>query len=271
MEITKKVTAIFLSLALAAINASAQNADTTGWQARLKTFNQHMQQLDKISISPPVSRKRYDSVRNVQATEAKAFVLANTDNPAGVSVFVNNFYGEQDGNKLLACYNLFTPAMRQDTMMKLMKGLIDTRLSLVPGKAMPGLSGITDKGKPISLAGYKGKYVMLDFWGTWCTSCIEGFPRMKEYAHRYQRSLQMISIAVKDNEKDWKAGLAKSQLPWPQLLDKNPGDTTSLARRFCVMQFPTKMLIGPDSKIIGIYVGESDEVYKKLDSLNLKE
>lgn len=154
-------------------------------------------------------------------------------------------------------------------LMKEMKKLIAVRQHTAPGKPMDEISSIAADGKLFSLKAQRGKYVVLDFWGTWCSACITGFPKMKQYAKKYEHKVQFVSIAIKNTESDWRAGLKKYDLQWIQLLDKNWEAPDCWMRKYYVMQYPTKKLIDPKGNIVQTYVGESEEFYQALDKLKM--
>lgn len=119
-------------------------------------------------------------------------------------------------------------------------------------------------GKPLALSSLKGKYVVLDFWGTWCVWCVRGIPKMKEYYNKYKGKFEILSIDCNDSQEKWKAGVKKYELPWLHVYQPAKGDvqTTDL---YAIQGFPTKILIGPDGKIIKTYVGEDPSFYTFLD------
>lgn len=119
-------------------------------------------------------------------------------------------------------------------------------------------------GKPLALSSLKGKYVVLDFWGTWCIWCVRGIPKMKEYYNKYKGKFEILSIDCNDTQEKWKAGVKKYELPWLHVYQPAKGDvqTTEL---YAINGFPTKILIGPDGKIIKTYVGEDPSFYEFLD------
>ncbi|MCI7310182.1 MAG: AhpC/TSA family protein [Prevotella sp.] len=119
-------------------------------------------------------------------------------------------------------------------------------------------------GKPLSLSSLQGKYVVLDFWGTWCVWCIKGFPEMKAYYEKYKDKLEILGVDCGDTEDKWKAGVKEHQLPWLNVY--NPRNSSVLAD-YGVKGFPTKILIGPDGKIVKTIVGESPAFYTLLDEL----
>ena len=64
-------------------------------------------------------------------------------------------------------------------------------------------------GKPLTLSSLRGKYVILDFWGSWCVWCIKGFPQMKEYYQKYAGKFEILGIDCNDPEAKWKAAVEK--------------------------------------------------------------
>ncbi len=135
------------------------------------------------------------------------------------------------------------------------------------GKTVPDINSMnTYTGKKFDLSSLRGKYVVLDFWGTWCGPCISGMPKMKEYLDAYQSKLEIVGVASEsDNGERWKKFLdGKPQYQWHQVLSRK---TEDYILKFSVAGFPTKIIVDPAGKIIGRFVGEDDEIYKKLDEL----
>ena len=118
-------------------------------------------------------------------------------------------------------------------------------------------------GKPLSLSSLRGKHVVLDFWGSWCGWCIKGMPQMKEYYAKYKDKLEILGIDCNDTEEKWKAAVAKHALPWLNVYNaRGAGDIT---KKLGVAAFPTKIAVDPEGKVIGTFVGETDDIYTALD------
>lgn len=130
------------------------------------------------------------------------------------------------------------------------------------GVAAPDFTLNDLNGKPLSLSSLRGKYVVLDFWGTWCGWCIKGIPQMKEYYNKYKGKFEILSIDCNDTEEKWKAGVKKYELPWLNVY--NPRDSKVLSD-YAIQGFPTKIIIGPDGKIVKTVVGEDPSFYTFLD------
>ena len=119
-------------------------------------------------------------------------------------------------------------------------------------------------GKPLALTSLRGKYVILDFWGSWCVWCIKGFPKMKEYYAKYPGKFEILGVDCNDTEEKWKAAVKHHDLPWLHVYC--PSESTVLAD-YGVTGFPTKIIIGPDGKIVRTIVGEDPSFYTLLDEL----
>ena len=107
----------------------------------------------------------------------------------------------------------------------------------------------------------KGKYIVVDFWGSWCSWCIKGFPKMKEYYNKYKDRLEIVGVACYDKEDKWKVSVAKNNVPWLHVF--SPDGITE--ERYGVTGYPYKVLISPKGKVIKCFKGETDEFYETLD------
>lgn len=137
------------------------------------------------------------------------------------------------------------------------------KLGVQPGKPAPDFQLTTIDGKEITLASFSGKHLLIDFWGTWCGWCVKGIPEMKKAYEKHREQIEFLGVCCRDTDKSWREGVAKYELPWVNAFEGN----TNLAPRFAVNGYPTKVLIGPDGKIIEVFVGETAELYKRLDEL----
>ncbi|MBQ5508084.1 MAG: TlpA family protein disulfide reductase, partial [Prevotella sp.] len=119
-------------------------------------------------------------------------------------------------------------------------------------------------GKPLALTSFRGKYVILDFWGSWCVWCIKGFPKMKEYYAKYPGKFEILGVDCNDTEDKWRAAVKKHELPWLHVYCPS---SSTLLTDYGVTGFPTKIIIGPDGKIVKSIVGEDPAFYTLLDEL----
>lgn len=123
-------------------------------------------------------------------------------------------------------------------------------------------------GKDFKLSSLRGKYVLLDFWGSWCGWCIKALPNMKECYDKNSKNgkFEIVSIDCNDTEEKWKAAVKQHDMSWTQVKNENKDGVPTM---YGVSGFPTFVLISPDGKIAKRYVGSSPDMYKYIDSLSL--
>ncbi|WP_341841543.1 TlpA disulfide reductase family protein [Chitinophaga caseinilytica] len=110
-------------------------------------------------------------------------------------------------------------------------------------------------GKTVSISGFKGKYVILDFWGTWCNPCVAMIPEMRtEHEQLKGKPVVFISVALDRtaDEKKLRRLIDTEKMDWVQLWQKweNKSEDDSLTKLFKVIVFPTSILISPSGEIL---------------------
>ena len=140
----------------------------------------------------------------------------------------------------------------------------EARKVVADGKMAPDFTLKSIDGSDLSLSSLRGKYVILDFWGSWCIWCIKGFPEMKKYYEKYSERIEILGVDCSDTEDKWKAAVAKHELKWKHVY--NPKDS-KLLEQYAITGFPTKIIIDPEGKIVKTVVGEDPAFYEYLDEL----
>ncbi|QKJ32847.1 TlpA family protein disulfide reductase [Mucilaginibacter mali] len=209
--------------------------------------------------------KLTEAASDLQFAGVKRFVKENKDNLVGGYVLANYLYNLPDIEQTDSLYRLFSPQLIQTSYpLHEFRKELDIKMSLLPGHVPPELSGIDIRGKAFTVASLKGKYVLLDFWGSWCLPCLSGLPKMKAAYEKYKDRIAFVSIACHDKEIKWRAMVTKQNMTWTQLLDDKKD---RIARQYYVETFPTKILIGPDGKVIQVFKGEGNDFYDQLDKV----
>lgn len=135
---------------------------------------------------------------------------------------------------------------------------------LAPDFELPDLQG-----NPLKLSSLRGKYVVLDFWGSWCIWCIRGIPAMKEAYAKHKDKMEILGVDCRDTEEKWKAAVNEHQLPWLQVRC-NDEQLPKVGVAYQLQGFPTKVIIDPEGKLVKVVVGEDPAFYTFLDELFAK-
>ncbi|MDE6338349.1 MAG: redoxin domain-containing protein [Muribaculaceae bacterium] len=120
------------------------------------------------------------------------------------------------------------------------------------------------EGKDVRLSDFRGKWVIIDFWGSWCGWCIKGFPKLKDAYEQYQPELEIIGVDCNEPEANWRRGVEKYELPWVNVY--NP-DGSGILNEYGVTGFPTKVIVNPEGKIANLTVGENPAFFDELAKL----
>ncbi|MDR1416293.1 MAG: TlpA family protein disulfide reductase [Prevotellaceae bacterium] len=136
------------------------------------------------------------------------------------------------------------------------------------GKAFPDFTLPDIDGNAFILSEYSDdKYLVLDFWGSWCGACIAEFPEMKSYYEKHRSRVEFISINIDDGVMRWKRAVKKHELPWLQLRDDQLIPESSPRYLLGIYLFPTTIILSPDKTVLNIFKGEGPELYETLDEL----
>jgi RNA polymerase sigma factor (sigma-70 family) len=133
------------------------------------------------------------------------------------------------------------------------------------GTVAPPVEATTLEGKPLSLANFKGKYVLLDFWATWCGPCIGEIPNLQAVYDGFGKDerFAILSVSVDEKIDEPKKFQEKRKLPWSQafLAGGMHGPTPGT---FGIRAIPAFVLVGPDGKIVARGM-RGDDIKKEVE------
>lgn len=138
-------------------------------------------------------------------------------------------------------------------------------LKFAVGTQAPNFSQKDQNGKLISLADYKGKFVLLDFWASWCAPCRKENPNLlKAYQQFHGPNFDILAISLDSNKDAWAKAIIDDQLAWTHVSDLK-GWKNEVALLYGIRSVPSNIFIDPNGKIIAKDLrGESLTAFLKL-------
>lgn len=213
---------------------------------------------------------------NEEAEEVRAEFIQQY--PASyVTAWLLRFERGISTDSLKKLYNVFPAEVKESAYGKDVAKELERRKTGIPGVAATLFNSTGIDGKPVNLVDFRGKYVVLDFWASWCVPCRKGNPHMKELYARYKhKGFEVIGIASDDsNPALWKKAVEQDGLPWKQVLaglkvtrkgdEVTYDDSRNISKGYNIHTLPTLFLIDPKGMIIGRYGDELGESHAALD------
>ncbi len=210
-----------------------------------------------IDTSKKLSKEKLEYIKNNPNSIASGYLYLNLS--LDCMGEAKNILGENVKNGPLAKLIKMSTDMYETEMAKR-----KAKENIASGKTAPEFRLKNIDNEEMTLASFHGKYVLLDFWGTWCGWCIKGMPEMKKYYDKYKSKMEIVGINCGDTEEKWRNGVTELELPWTNLYN---GSEKEIIINYAISGYPTKILIDSEGKIVDVFVGETKALYKKLDEL----
>jgi peroxiredoxin len=134
------------------------------------------------------------------------------------------------------------------------------------GKQAPELSLPDMNGNEIKLSSFKGKYVLVDFWASWCLPCRQENPNVVQAYNKYKnKNFTILGVSLDKEKDDWLNAIQKDKLSWTQVSDLREWNSLAVST-FDFSGIPFNVLVDPDGKIIAQSL-RGNELENKLEEV----
>jgi peroxiredoxin len=211
----------------------------------------------------------FDSLRLDDITKAKKYFESHNNSLLSLYAFNRFASFSGDYSTLGQDFNKLPVWAKESPDGKSIRAKINGATSTKIGATAKDFEQRSFTGNVVRLSDYKGKYVLLDFWASWCGPCRKEHPGLlKAYEIFKTKNFEIISISLDNNKQAWVKAIEKDGLLWPNISDLK-GMQNEVAILYGVQSIPANFLINPDGKIINIGLSGSDlsEILNKLDGI----
>ena len=233
-------------------------------------YNDTAYQLITEFRDSSTTEERRAAIEKEYADLAHVAVEQNRNNIFGAMLLADQMSYELSGQELLDQIAQFSPEMQKTKVLTDLKAHAETKLKTDVGQPFIDVVAADADGKEITLKSVvenpANKYVLLDFWASWCGPCMGEGPHLKQtYDEFHKKGFEIFGYSYDSDRDSWLRAIDNNQMNWIQVSSLNGFDNQS-AKDYAIQGIPSNFLIDSEGKIVAKNL-RGEDLYNKIAEL----
>ncbi|MDE1192774.1 MAG: TlpA disulfide reductase family protein [Arachidicoccus sp.] len=247
------------SLRRVKITGSATQKDVDDLKSATTNINKQEQELyakykeaesNKDTASQKLYEQQFDSLNNASTAINKQFIKDHPKSFVSLGLLQQIAYG-MNYNDLNTSFNSLDASVKNSSKGKKYAEHLALMGKITEGNPAIPFTQNDVNGKPVSLSDFKGKYVLVDFWASWCGPCRAENPNVVKAYNKYKdKNFTVLGVSLDQSADSWKEAIAKDNLTWTEVSDLKYWKNEAAAK-YGIQAIPANFLIDPNGIIIG--------------------
>lgn len=217
-------------------------------------------------------RDQMDSVRKLlnawREEQIKSYIGKNPGSVAGAYMLREQYNWDSDMpfTEMQQMVGSLQGEAKQSTYYNSLQDILAKRKAVMPGSMAPDFTLLKRDSSKFTLSSTKGRYMMIDFWASWCHPCRKAIPHWKDvYAKYHDKGFDIVSVSDDNVWKNWFKAMDQEKMPWTQVCDEFPlkNMPARVGSLYMTSYIPFYVLLDKEGKIL-LYTGDENKIDEKL-------
>jgi thiol-disulfide isomerase/thioredoxin len=220
-------------------------------------------------------RDQLDSVSKLLNTwkviYVKNYIEKNPSSVAGAYMLrdLYTWYSDMPFKDMQMMTSAFTGEAKQSHYYSSLEDILAKRKAVMPGSIAPDFTLLKKDSSAFTLSSTRGKYMMIDFWASWCHPCRKAIPHWKEvYTKYHDKGFDIVSVSDDSRWKDWFKAMDQEKMPWTQVCDEFPVKNmpARIGSLYMTTYIPFYVLLDKEGRVI-LYTADENQIDDKLKEI----